>query len=354
MSASLPGVSVPTLLSRLAQRAPSMVANSSTSRQVTSGGRFCSPRRAPLQQHQALEREGGAHDGERVLRHGGIDVGAQRRPDAVVERVLDGRQAMAHRHLDRRGDRDLRPRVLEQAPGLVAQMRAVDVFVARPQQSGASELDQRALGILAHAMRDAAHADLARISEDLRIEQRAERKREQLVGGAEIAAPQPDDVLGVSSVRTAAAPIGINRADAGILQRANTGVAVLGRVGDLRGVDRGGRAHVDHAERGDQHAGIGVGGRVGRGKRIGDVAVVVGVEQSIGEDVAQKPLIEMVMGVDEAGQHDAVGRIDHRGVVTGISDVRTDLANLAVLDEHVGLGEVADLPIEGKDHAALE
>src|SRR5262245_15252274 len=45
-SASLPGVSVPTLLSRLVQREPSTVANSSTSRVVRSGGRFCSPLRA--------------------------------------------------------------------------------------------------------------------------------------------------------------------------------------------------------------------------------------------------------------------------------------------------------------------
>jgi hypothetical protein len=125
-------------------------------------------------------------------------------------------------------------------------------------------------------------------------------------------------------------------------------------VGDLRGIDRGGRAHVDHAERGDQHAGIGVGGRVGGRERIGDIAVVVGIEQSVGEDVAQKPLIEMVVRIDEAGQHDPVGGIDHRRVVTRKGDVRAHLANLAALDEHVGLGEIADLPIEGEHDAALE
>ena len=53
--------------------------------------------------------------------------------------------------------------VLEQAPGRVAQMRAVDVFVARPQQPGAAELDQRALGVVVDAVRDGAHADLARV-----------------------------------------------------------------------------------------------------------------------------------------------------------------------------------------------
>ncbi len=35
-------------------------------------------------------------------------------------------------------------------------------------------------------------------------------------------------------------------------------------------------------------------------------------------------------------------------------DVRPDLADLAVLDQHIRLREVADLPVEGQHHAALE
>ena len=58
------------------------------------------------------------------------------------------------------------------------------------------------------------------------------------------------------------------------------------------------------------------------------------------------------MGVDEAGDDDPVRGVDHRGVVRH-HDVRPDLADLAVLDQHVGLGEVADLPVEGQHHAAL-
>ena len=65
-----------------------------------------------------------------------------------------------------------------------------------------------------------------------------------------------------------------------------------GRVRDLRGIDRRGRAHVDHAERRHQHAGIGIGGRIGGRERVADVAAVVRIEQPVGEDVAQQALIE--------------------------------------------------------------
>jgi hypothetical protein len=86
-------------------------------------------------------------------------------------------------------------------------------------------------------------------------------------------------------------------------------------VGDLRGVDRRRGAHVDHAECDHQHAGIGVRGRIGRRERVADVAVVVGIEQAVREDVAQQSLIEVVVRVDEAGEHDPVGGVDHRNVV---------------------------------------
>jgi hypothetical protein len=53
------------------------------------------------------------NDGEGILRHGGIDVGAQARTDAVVERGLDRRQAVPHCHLDGSGDGDAGAGVLE-------------------------------------------------------------------------------------------------------------------------------------------------------------------------------------------------------------------------------------------------
>ncbi len=105
----------------------------------------------------------------------------RRRPHAVVERVLDRRQAMAHRHLDRDRERDVAAGVLDQPPGCVAQMGAVDVFVAGLQQACAAELDQGRLGVVVDAVRDGRHAGLARDRENLRIETGAERERQQLV-----------------------------------------------------------------------------------------------------------------------------------------------------------------------------
>ena len=60
------------------------------------------------------------------------------------------------------------------------------------------------------------------------------------------------------------------------------------------------------------------------------------------------------MGVDETRQHDAVGGIDHRGGGAGHRDVRANLVDLAVLDQHVSLGEVADLTVEREHDATLE
>jgi len=64
----------------------------------------------------------------------------------------------------------------------------------------------------------------------------------------------------------------------------------------LRGVDRGGGAVVDHAERSDKFAGIDIGGLIDRGERTGDVALVVRVEQAVRKDVAQNALVEVVVG----------------------------------------------------------
>ena len=50
-----------------------------------------------------------------------------------------------------------------------------------------------------------------------------------------------------------------------------------------------GRAHVDQAERRHQHPGIGVFRLVGRSQIVLDVAIVVGIEQAVGQDVAHRP-----------------------------------------------------------------
>jgi Ser-tRNA(Ala) deacylase AlaX len=81
---------------------------------------------------------------------------------------------------------------------------------------------------------------------------------------------------------------------------------VLRRVVDLRHVNHAGRAHIDHAERGGQHADIGILWCVGRRYLADDVTVVVRIDAAIRQDVAQDALIGMAVGIDEAWNDDSV------------------------------------------------
>src|SRR5438552_1136196 len=62
----------------------------------------------------------------------------------------------------------------------------------------------------------------------------------------------------------------------------------------------------------------------------------------------------MAVGVDEAGNDDPMGGVDDRGGLGRRCDVGRDLADLAVLDQHVSAHEVADFGVERQDHAAPE
>src|SRR5262245_51257858 len=62
----------------------------------------------------------------------------------------------------------------------------------------------------------------------------------------------------------------------------------------------------------------------------------------------------MAVGVDEAGNDDSVRGVDDRDRIARHLDVRPNLADAAALDQYVRMREVADLPVEGEDDAALE
>ena len=62
----------------------------------------------------------------------------------------------------------------------------------------------------------------------------------------------------------------------------------------------------------------------------------------------------MAVGVDEARDDDPVAGVDHRGGIVGERDVRPHLPDLAVLDQHIGAREVADLPVDRQHQAALD
>ena len=111
-----------------------------------------------------LQREHRPHLGEEVARHRGLDIDAERRPDAQVDRLLYRRVAVAHQHLDIAGDRDRAAGVLDQLPLGVVERAAMDVgrVVLQPAL-GVELLQQRVAAELADADMDGdARADVAR------------------------------------------------------------------------------------------------------------------------------------------------------------------------------------------------
>src|SRR5580693_1314934 len=102
-------------------------------------------------------------------------------------------------------------------------MGAVDIFVARAQEAGAAELQYLRAEIV--DMQHGRHPDLAGEPVELGIDAGAEREREQLVLGIEIAALDAGDVLRILRGRSSPAVISIDGPDAGILQGSDAGVA---------------------------------------------------------------------------------------------------------------------------------
>ena len=98
-----------------------------------------------------------AHLGEHVAGEADLDVAAEARADAVVERILDHRHAAAEAELLLRsgGERDLGSRLGDQPPAFLRHVVAVDQRQVGTEQAGAAELDDL-LAALAH---DRVHGD---------------------------------------------------------------------------------------------------------------------------------------------------------------------------------------------------
>src|SRR5262249_15044964 len=63
----------------------------------------------------------------------------------------------------------------------------------------------------------------------------------------------------------------------------------------------------------DSIPGIGIRRRKRGSELADDVAIVVGIDAAIGQDVAQNALVGVAMGIDEAGNQDSIRHVDHRG-----------------------------------------
>ena len=199
-------------------------------------------------------------------------------------------------------------------------------------------------------MGEDAQAEPAREQPLLLVDRGAERQRHQLVGRGEMLLLQALDIARPFGAGARSARIGVDRPDAGIRETLDQGVAVLGRIGDLRQVGDGGDAGIERAQRTDQIADIGVFGTIVIGGGAGNVAEIVR-EHAVRQHVAQRALIEMMVRVDEARQHDHARRVDHGRVG---ADIRAHGDDLLVLDQDVGLLEISDGGIVAEHHAALE
>src|SRR5207248_8140570 len=78
--------------------------------------------------------------------------------------------------------------------------------------------------------------------------------------------------------------------------------------------------------------------------------VEVAGEADVGSDPADHGLPRVTVRVDEAGDDDAVGRVDHLGVAR--VDRRADRGDAVVLDEDVAAEDVADLRVHAQDVTA--
>ena len=138
------------------------------------------------------------------------------------------------------------------------------------------------------------------------------------------------------------------------------GVRMLRRIMDLRDVEDGRHAAVELAQRSEQLADVDVLWPVDGRELEENVLIIVDLavrravldEDAVGEKTAQRGLELVMMRIDEAGHHDAPGRVDHLRVAS--VDVGTDGGDLLTVDEYVGLRVVADLRVDRHDRAAAD
>src|SRR5262249_58154263 len=116
----------------------------------------------------ALKSEDRPHDREKIRRDGHAVVGTQARAQTMVDCILDGWYPMPHRHLDLWAQRDVASCVPDHPPRIAAEIRAMDVFIAGPQQSRPAER-QQPRAVVAH-MQDGWYPGIAGDAKGLGIE----------------------------------------------------------------------------------------------------------------------------------------------------------------------------------------
>ena len=184
-----------------------------------------------------------------------------------------------------------------------------------------------------------------------------ERERDQAVVGGEVGVADASDVLGM--VQLAERPplaagrdaVGVDRADAGVLQTLDRRVGVIGRVVDVRPVEQRRDAAVERLERAGVVADVDVLGAVVAADAAEHDREVV-VERAAREDAADRRLPRVPVRVDEPRHDDHPGRVDLLRV--GDVEAAPDLDDLAVLDEDVAVRDLADVGVHRDDEAVAD
>jgi hypothetical protein len=72
-----------------------------------------------------------------------------------------------------------------------------------------------------------------------------------------------------------------------------------------------------------------------------------------GREVAPEDLIEVMMAVDQAGQQNMAGEVEHDIRRAGQGRGRTDLLDHAVASEQPGVTQLAPLAVHGHEHVGI-
>src|SRR5260370_20144290 len=107
----------------------------------------------------ALQGEGRAHDREHVSGHIALDIDAETRLDAVIERRLKPRHSMSHLPFDGPRDGNLAAGVGDHLPVGFTELSAMDVFIVRTHQPGFAHRFEIA-GSISDDMADDRHTGL--------------------------------------------------------------------------------------------------------------------------------------------------------------------------------------------------
>jgi hypothetical protein len=250
---------------------------------------------------------------------------------------------------------------------IVGERVAVHEGHRRTEQAGGRELGDRPVAAPFAVARVAADPQPELVREppvllgDLHrrelVAARREAQRHERVVGRQPPVAQAAHILGRVRERADRLPVPVSPAVTeddprpGLVERVERGVGVLRGVQVVRPVKQRGDPRIERLERADQVSGVGVGRPVQAAQRAVQAGEVVG-QRPVGGDVAKQRLPGVAMGVDQPGQHEAVGGVDDLGVTD--AEVCADGDDRAILDQHLAGVEIPELGVDRDDGTALD